>query len=426
MHVLLIGSGGREHALGWALAHDPGVSKLTSLPGNPGLAQLGECLTGVAADDVPGITAKAKEIGADFVVIGPEAPLAAGLADALRAAGLACFGPSKAAAQLEASKGFMKDLCAEHNIPTAAYGRFSDASSAKAKLRTFAPPYVVKADGLAAGKGVIIAQGLEEADRAVDEIFGGKFGSAGTEVVIEEFLNGEEASFFALTDGEAIMPLIAAQDHKRAYDNDEGPNTGGMGAYSPAPVFTPEIEQDVLKRIIQPTVAGMAARGTPYKGVLYAGLMITTDGPKLIEYNVRFGDPECQLLMLRWAGGLLDALRATDTGGLANVDVTWHTDSALCVVMAAKGYPNDYRKGTPICGLDAASSTPGVKIFHAGTALIEGQLAANGGRVLNVCARAGTIGQARARAYDALAKIDWPDGFARSDIAWRALEPTNE
>ena len=422
MHILIIGSGGREHALGWALSKDPDVSKISSLPGNPGLARLGDCIGGTDPSDVDAVVKAARSIEADFVVIGPEAPLAAGLADALRAGGIACFGPSAAAAQIETSKGFMKDLCAEYDIPTAAFGRFTDTEDAKAKLREFAPPYVVKADGLAAGKGVIIAETLEEADAAVDEILGGKFGTAGAEVVIEEFLEGEEASFFVLTDGESMLPLIAAQDHKRAFDHDQGPNTGGMGAYSPAPVFTAQVERATIDRIIRPTIDGLKARGTPYKGVLYAGLMITANGPKLIEYNARFGDPETQVLMMRWRSGLLAALRATHAGGLDHVEVSWTTDAAVCVVLAAKGYPGSYRKGTAIGSLEAAEAETDVTVFHAGTAEQNGQLTANGGRVLNVCARGATIGAARERAYDALLKIDWPDGFARTDIAAKAVD----
>ena len=357
----------------------------------------------------------------DFVIVGPEAPLVAGIADDLAAAGIKVFGPSKAAAQLEGSKGFTKDLCREFSIPTGAYGRFGDARSAKAYLATQTLPIVVKADGLAAGKGVVIAETAAAAEAAVEACFAGAFGAAGSEVVIEEFLVGEEASFFALCDGEHVLPLATAQDHKRVGDGDTGPNTGGMGAYSPAPVMTAEMTRRTLDEIIVPTVRGMAARGTPYKGVLYLGVMITRDGPKLYEYNVRFGDPECQVLMMRLKSDLLAALVATADGVLANFDLRWHDDAALTVVMAAKGYPGDYLKDTQIRGIDAARKVPGVEVFHAGTRREGERLLATGGRVLAVTARGKTVGEAQQRAYQAVHAIDWPGGFYRTDIGWRAI-----
>jgi phosphoribosylamine---glycine ligase len=354
-------------------------------------------------------------------VVGPEAPLVAGLADRLEAQGIKCFGPSAAAAQLEASKGFVKDLCAEHNIPTAVYRRCRDPDEAIAFARTLPLPVVIKADGLAQGKGVVVATTRDEADAAIESMFGGAFGDAGHEVVVEEFLEGEEASFFALCDGKTILPLPGAQDHKRAYDGDEGPNTGGMGAYSPAPILTPEIERQTIERIVMPTVNAMRARGTPYLGVLYAGLMIGKDGPKLIEYNARFGDPECQVLMMRLKSDLLPALIAARVGMLDTVDLRWSDDPAITVIMAAKGYPGAYGIGSVIRGLDAAAEVDGVQVFHAGTAREGGLVIANGGRVLNVCASATTLAEARDRAYEAIGRIDWPEGFFRRDIGWRAL-----
>jgi len=420
MNVLLIGGGGREHALAWALSASPTLTKLYAAPGNAGIAELATCVALDAADHAA-VLAFIDKHGVDFVVIGPEAPLVGGLSDALAAAGVKHFGPSKAAAQLEGSKGFTKDLCREANIPTGAYGRFKDAASAKAYLAGEPVPIVVKADGLAAGKGVVVAATRAEAEAAVDACFAGAFGAAGAEVVIEAFLDGEEASFFALCDGKTALPLATAQDHKRVGDDDTGPNTGGMGAYSPAPVMTPELVQRTMDEIIRPTVAAMAARGTPFKGVLFAGLMITQEGPKLIEYNVRFGDPETQVLMMRLQSDLLAAMVATADGVLDHFDLRWRSDAALTVVLAAKGYPGTPEKGTEIKGLDAASGVAGVQIFHAGTRRDGDRLLADGGRVLNVTALGATVAEAQARAYEAISKINWPGGFWRTDIGWRAV-----
>lgn len=420
MNVLLIGSGGREHALAWAISASPLLTRLYCAPGNAGIAQVAECVMLDAADHAQVIDfCKANCI--DFVVIGPEAPLVAGLGDDLTRAGIKYFGPNKAAAQLEGSKGFTKDLCRECSIPTGAYGIFNTAAGAKAYLATQNLPIVIKADGLAAGKGVVIAATMADAERAVDACFDGAFGAAGTTVVIEEFLEGEEASFFALCDGKTVLPLATAQDHKRVGDGDTGPNTGGMGAYSPAPVMTPDIIRRTMDEIIRPTVAGMARRGTPFKGVLFLGVMINKEGPKLYEYNVRFGDPECQALMLRLKSDLLPALVATADGVLANFDLRWNDDPALAVVLAANGYPGDYAKGSEIRGLDAAGQNEGVEIFHAGTMREGNRLLATGGRVLNVAARGKTVAEAQARAYAAIAMIDWPGGFCRKDIGWRAI-----
>jgi phosphoribosylamine--glycine ligase len=420
MNVLLIGGGGREHALAWKLAQSPLLDRLYCAPGNAGIAAIAECVALEVADHEAVVRfCKGKEV--HLVVIGPEAPLVAGLADDLAAAGIKVFGPSREAARLEGSKGFTKDLCAEYGIPTAAYRRFDNADAAKAYAAAQKLPLVVKADGLAAGKGVTIAATRAEANAAVDECFSGAFGTAGAEVVIEEFLDGEEASFFALVDGETALPLAAAQDHKRAFDGDKGPNTGGMGAYSPAPVMTPELCARVMDKIILPTVRAMTARGTPFKGVLYAGLMIEDGAPKLIEYNVRFGDPEAQVLMLRLKSDLLPALRAVADGSLAGVALDWHDDAALCVVMASKGYPGAYAKGTEIKGLEAAGTDPNVQIFHAGTKRDGTRILADGGRVLGVTSRGNTIAAAQARAYAAVDKIDWPCGFCRRDIGWRAI-----
>ncbi|MBN8911811.1 MAG: phosphoribosylamine--glycine ligase [Rhizobiales bacterium] len=420
MNVLLIGGGGREHALAWALSASPLLTTLYAAPGNAGIAELAHCVALDVADHAA-VLAFVAEKGIGFVVIGPEAPLVAGLSDALAAAGVQHFGPSKAAAQLEGSKGFTKDLCREAGIPTGAYGRFRDAAAAHAYLAAQPVPIVVKADGLAAGKGVVVAATRAEAEAAIDACFSGAFGAAGAEVVIEEFLDGEEASFFALCDGQTALALATAQDHKRVGDDDTGPNTGGMGAYSPAPVMTPETVQRTMDEIIRPTVAAMAARGTPFKGVLFAGLMITAEGPKLIEYNVRFGDPETQVLMMRLTSDLLAAMIATADGALDHFDVRWRDDAALTVVMAANGYPGTPEKGTEIRGLDAAGTVAGVQIFHAGTRRDGDRLLADGGRVLNVTALGATVAEAQARAYDAIAKIDWPGGFCRSDIGWRAV-----
>ncbi len=423
MNVLLLGSGGREHALAWALSASPLLTKLFCAPGNAGIAEVAQCIP-MDPGDQARIIQFCRDERIELVVIGPEAPLVAGLGDALGEAGIRYFGPSKLAAQLEGSKGFTKDLCRAAGIPTAAYGRFTDAQSAKAFLASQSLPIVVKADGLAAGKGVVIATTREEAEAAVDACLSGSFGSAGAEVVIEEFLHGEEASFFALCDGATALALATAQDHKRVGDGDTGPNTGGMGAYSPAPIVTPEMHDRVMREIIEPTVKEMAARGMPFKGVLFAGLMITATGPKLIEYNVRFGDPETQVLMMRLKSDLLAALLATTDGVLANFDLRWSDDAALTVVMAANGYPGTPQKGTEIKGLDLARAVPNVEIFHAGTRRDGARLIADGGRVLNVTGRGKTIAAARDAAYAAVAKIDWPGGFYRKDIGWRALQRT--
>ncbi len=419
MNLLIIGSGGREHALAWALSRSPHVSRVYCAPGNGGIAD--DLRLDADGTDFAQVEAIVRERDIGFVIVGPEAPLVAGLVDYLAERGIAAFGPSAAAARLEGSKGFTKDLCARASIPTAAYRRFTDAAPAKAFIRETGAPIVVKADGLAAGKGVIIAATVAEAETAVDNILGGQFGSAGAELVIEEFLEGEEASFFALVDGENVLPLIAAQDHKRVGEGDSGPNTGGMGAYSPAPVMDAAMCDRVMEDIIKPTVAAMAADGTPFRGVLFAGLMITGKGPQLIEYNVRFGDPECQVLMMRLQSDLLPALIASAKGGLDRVALHWSEACAVTVVMAAEGYPGSYAKGEVIGGLDAAAGVEGVQIFHAGTAGSHGEIHANGGRVLNVTATGATVSQAVERAYRAVDLIDWPGGFCRRDIAWRAL-----
>ena len=421
MKVLLIGGGGREHALGWKIAQSPELSKLYLAPGGPGLNPLGEAVS-IDDSDPAAIADFATENAIDLVVIGPEAPLAAGVGDTLRAKGVACFGPDREAAQLETSKSFMKEVCAAAGAPTAAYGTFSSADEAKAFLREQSAPYVVKADGLAAGKGVIIAETLADADAAVDDILGGKFGDAGATLVIEEFLDGEEASFFAITDGETILPMIGAQDHKRTYDGDKGPNTGGMGAYSPAPVFTAEVEQRTMDEIVAPVVKEMARRGAPYVGVVYAGLMIKDGAPRLIEINARFGDPECQILMRRLRSDFLPVLYAAATGTLAGQSLDWSDEPCALVVMAAKGYPGAYEKGTLINGVDEANAMDDIVVFHAGTREESGQLVSNGGRVLNVTATGKTIRDAIDRAYAGVGAIDWSGGFYRRDIGWRALE----
>ncbi|GIK97409.1 MAG: phosphoribosylamine--glycine ligase [Alphaproteobacteria bacterium] len=422
MKVLVVGSGGREHALCWSIAASPLCDKLYCAPGNAGIAEEAECVP-IAADDVRALTAFAVEKGIDFVVVGPEAPLVAGLADRLEAEGIRTFGPSADAAVLEGSKAFMKDLCARHAIPTAAYGRFTNAGAAKAFARERGAPIVVKADGLAAGKGVVIARTLGEAEAAIDAMLGGhQFGEASAEIVVEEFLEGEEASFFALVDGRTALPLASAQDHKTAGDGDTGPNTGGMGAYSPAPILTDEMSARVMREIVEPTVRAMHEEGRPFQGVLYAGLMITAEGPKLLEYNVRFGDPECQVLCLRLMSDLLPALVAARDGELEHFHLRWQPHAAIAVVMAAKGYPGDYAKGSEIRGIEAARALPGVTVFHAGTTRgKDGRLLANGGRVLNVCAAGATIAEAQRRVYEAIDRIDWPDGFCRRDIGWRAV-----
>jgi phosphoribosylamine--glycine ligase len=421
MNVLLIGGGGREHALAWKIAQSPLLETLYCAPGNAGIEEVATCVA-LDASDHGAVARFCKENAIGLVVVGPEAPLVAGIADDLEAQGIAVFGPSKAAAQLEGSKGFTKDLCAEYGIPTATYGRFSEAAVAKAHVEGHPLPVVIKADGLAAGKGVVIASSHFEAHTAIDACFAGAFGAAGAEVVIEEHLAGEEASFFALIDGETVLPLATAQDHKRAHDGDTGPNTGGMGAYSPAPVMTDALCARIMDEIIAPTVAAMKARGTPYKGVLYAGLMIQDGAPKLIEYNVRFGDPEAQPLVMRLKSDLLAALAATAQGKLAGTTLDWHDEAALCVVMAAKGYPGQYAKGTEIKGLAQAAADPDVEIFHAGTKREGDRMLANGGRVLGVTARGRDIAQAQARAYRAVDRIDWPGGFCRRDIGWRAVK----
>ena len=419
MKVLLIGSGGREHALAWKLAQSPLLTKLYAAPGNPGIAEEAE-LVALAVEDHAAVIAFCRDKAIDFIVVGPEAPLVAGLADDLREAGFAVFGPSKAAAQLEGSKGFTKDICARYNIPTGAYQRFIAAEPAKAYIRQQGAPIVVKADGLAAGKGVTVAMTLDEALFAVDDCFAGAFGAAGAEVVVEAYLDGEEASFFCLSDGKTALALATAQDHKRVGDGDTGPNTGGMGAYSPAPVMTPEMVQRTMKDIIQPTISGMADSGMPFTGVFFAGLMITDKGPELIEYNVRFGDPETQVLMMRLKSDLLPLLYAASTGTLDQVSAEWRDEVALSVVMAAKGYPGSYEKGTPIRHLPEASDT--AKVFHAGTALQDGQLVATGGRVLNLTALGETVKEAQSRAYALVDAVAWDNGFCRRDIGWRAID----
>jgi phosphoribosylamine--glycine ligase len=425
MKILLLGSGGREHALAWKIAASPLLTKLWCAPGNAGIAREAEC---VALD----ITAHAAVIdfctanAVDLVVVGPETPLAAGIVDDLARAGIKAFGPSKPAAQLEGSKGFTKALCTEFGIPTGAYGRFTNAEDALAYVRAQGAPIVVKADGLAAGKGVVVAMTMAEAEAAVAMMFDGAFGAAGAEVVIEEFLSGREVSFFALSDGDTALALASAQDHKRAFDQDQGPNTGGMGAYSPTPFVTPEIHAEIMAKIIVPTVAGMKARGTPFRGVLYAGVMLTSDGPKLFEYNVRFGDPETQVLMLRMMSDIVPALLACCDGQLKNFDLRWFADPALTVVMAAKGYPGDYARGTRIEGLDEAAKVEGVEIFHAGTVSDGDKILANGGRVLNVTASGKTVAEAQRRAYEAVDRIIWPEGFCRRDIGWQAVARERE
>ncbi|MDR6899110.1 phosphoribosylamine--glycine ligase [Rhizobium miluonense] len=419
MRVLLIGSGGREHALAWKLAQSPLMTEFYAAPGNPGIAEHAT-LAPIDIDNHDAVVAFCKDKAIDFVVVGPEAPLVAGIADALRAADIAVFGPSAAAAQLEGSKGFTKDICARYNIPTGAYQRFNNAPKAKAYVRAQGAPIVVKADGLAAGKGVTVAMTIDEALAAIDDCFEGAFGEAGTEVVIEAYLDGEEASFFCLCDGKHALALATAQDHKRVGDGDTGPNTGGMGAYSPAPVMTPELVERTMKEIIEPTMRGMAESGHPFSGVFFAGLMITAKGPELIEYNVRFGDPECQVLMMRLKSDLLPMLYACANGTLDQVTAEWSEDPALTVVMASKGYPGSYAKNTPIAALPADDE--GEKVFHAGTALKDGALVATGGRVLNITATGKTVGEAKERAYALAGEVKWDNGFYRNDIGWRAVE----
>ncbi|PWK68187.1 phosphoribosylamine--glycine ligase [Aminobacter sp. AP02] len=420
MNVLLIGSGGREHALAWKLAASPMLTKLYAAPGNPGIAQEAE-LVALDLANHAAVAAFCKDKAIDLVVVGPEGPLVAGIGDDLRAQGIRVFGPSKAAAQLEGSKGFTKDLCTRYGIPTAAYGRFDNAADARAYVEKMGAPIVIKADGLAAGKGVTVAMTLDEALGAVDGCFEGAFGGAGASVVIEEFMTGEEASFFCLCDGKTALPFGTAQDHKRVGDGDVGPNTGGMGAYSPAPVMTPELIEQTMREIVEPTMRGMAEMGAPFAGVLFAGLMLTDKGPKLIEYNTRFGDPECQVLMMRLKEDLLVLLNAAADGQLTHVSARWRNEAALTVVMAAKGYPGTPEKGSVISGLDKAEAS-GAQVFHAGTAMHEGKIVASGGRVLNVTATGLSVGEAQKKAYAAVDLLDWPEGFCRRDIGWRAVE----
>jgi phosphoribosylamine---glycine ligase len=426
MRILVVGSGGREHALCWKIAASPLCDKLFCAPGNAGIAADAECVA-IGAEDIEGIVAFTKQEAIDFVVVGPEGPLVKGLADRLEESGIATFGPSAKAAALEGSKGFMKDIAAKYRIPTGRYARFTDAAKAKAFAATFAPPIVIKADGLASGKGVVICGSYAEAEAEIDAMLKEKkFGNASAEIVVEEFLDGEELSFFALVDGAHALPLVSAQDHKRVGDGDTGPNTGGMGAYSPAPVATRDIEAAIMERIIRPTVAGMAAEGRPFKGVLFAGIMVTKDGPKLIEFNCRFGDPETQTIMLRMKSDLLPALMAARDGTLQSFDLRWSDETALVVVMAADGYPEKPRTGTVIRNLDAAAKTDGVTIFHAGTKRnMQNEIEASGGRVLGVSATAKSFEEARTRAYRAVDLIDWPDGFCRRDIGWRAIGRRN-
>ncbi|MGK7662948.1 MULTISPECIES: phosphoribosylamine--glycine ligase [unclassified Marinovum] len=420
MNILILGSGGREHALAWAALQNPKCDKLIVAPGNAGIAQIATCAA-IDIEDAGAVLALAEAETIDFVIVGPEAPLAKGVADRLRDAGMLVFGPSKEAARLEASKSFTKEICDAAEAPTAGYAHFTDAEKAKDYIRQQGAPIVVKADGLAAGKGVIVATDVQTALDAIDDMFGGAFGAAGAEVVIEEFMAGEEASFFVLCDGTTALPIGTAQDHKRVGEGDTGLNTGGMGAYSPAPVLTDEIATQALEEIVKPTLRVMAERGMPYQGVLYAGLMIKDGSARLVEYNVRFGDPECQVLMLRLGAQALDLMHAAAEERLDAARVNWAEDHAMTVVMAAKGYPGSYEKGSVIKGLDALPEDSSHMVFHAGTTARDGQITATGGRVLNVTARGATLAEARARAYEMVEAIDWPGGFYRSDIGWRAL-----
>jgi phosphoribosylamine--glycine ligase len=422
MNILVVGSGGREHALCWAIKKSPLCERLFCAPGNAGIAQIATCLS-IAADKIHDILAVCHLHKIDFVVIGPEVPLALGLADELRRDGICCFGPSQAAAQIESSKGFMKDLCARAGVPTAAYRRFTHAEIAKAYVQEQGAPIVVKADGLAAGKGVIIAATVDEACAAIDDIMVKKvFGASGAEVVIEEFMEGEEASFFALCDGSIALPFTAAQDHKAVFDGDKGPNTGGMGAYSPAPIVDDAMQDRIMQEIVTPIVNAMRDMGCPFTGALFAGLMITKEGPRVIEFNARFGDPETEAMLMRLRSDALALLYAAAKGMLDGIEIQWYDRSALCVIMAAQGYPGDYKKNTIIRGLEAAAAVPDVAVFHAGTlGLPSGEIVANGGRVLAVTATGATVAEAQARAYQAIDKIDWPEGFCRRDIGWRAI-----
>ena len=421
MNVLLIGSGGREHALAYKISSSPLLGKLFCAPGNPGTLTLGDNIE-LDVKNHKAVVEFCKENTVELVVIGPEAPLVDGLADSLRDNGLLVVGPNKLAARLEGSKGFTKDLCAKYNIPTGAYQRFKNANEAKDYIRKKGAPIVIKADGLAAGKGVTVALTIGEALDAVDACFDGAFGKAGIEIVVEEFLEGEEASFFCLCDGKTAIPFGSAQDHKRVGDGDKGANTGGMGAYSPAPVMTEDMTKRVMNEIVEPTIRGMADLGCPFSGVLFVGLMITKKGPELIEFNVRFGDPECQVLMMRLKSDLLPVLSSVAKGHLEDVELNWTTDKALTVVMAAKGYPEAPERGSIISGIEKADKLPDVKVFHAGTALKDGKVIANGGRVLNVTATGKTVKEAQQKAYQAIKLIDWPEGFYRHDIGWRAIE----
>lgn len=421
MKILLVGSGGREHALAWKILQSPRCTELICAPGNAGIAQIVKCFP-VSVDDVDGLVKLAQSEKIDFVVVGPEIPLVMGLTDKIRALGITVFGPSQKAAQLEGSKGFTKDLCKKYNIPTAGYERFSDLEKALNYLDTNGAPIVIKADGLAAGKGVVVAMTLTEAKAAVtDMLSGNAFGVSGAEVVIEEFMEGEEVSYFALTDGVNILPLNTAQDHKRVGDGDTGPNTGGMGAYSPARLMTPDLDKIVIEQILKPTVAGMTKDGCPFQGVLYAGLMVKDGKPRLVEYNARFGDPECQTLMLRLKSDLVEMLYACAIGNLNSIEPEWSNEPSLCVVMAAEGYPLNYKRNTIINGLKEAGQVKNVQIFHAGTTVQNGHILATAGRVLGVCAIGRDVASARNSAYAAVDKIKWPEGFCRRDIAWRAL-----
>ena len=422
MNVLIIGSGGREHALAWKIAQSALVDEVWSAPGNPGMDAIGPCFD-VKVDDLEAIQKLVLQLSPDLIVVGPEQPLSLGVSDMLRARGFDVFGPSKTAAQLESSKGFSKDRMRKYGVPTAAYGRFTEAVPAKAFLDGMTAPYVLKADGLAAGKGVVIAESREEAEAEIDDMLSGKFGDASAELVIEEFMDGEEASVFVLTDGSGAVYLPPAQDHKRVGDGDTGPNTGGMGAYAPAPVMDDAMLARLKTEIAEPMIAGMAKDDMPYQGVLYIGVMVTADGPKVVEFNARFGDPECQVLMMRLKSDIVDALSAAADGRLEDVTPEWHNHAALTVVMAANGYPGSYEKGSVINGLDQAGADADVHVFHAGTALnSEGAVTATGGRVLNVTALGQSITDAQARAYAAVDRVDWPGGFNRRDIGWRAVE----
>ena len=420
MNILILGGGGREHALAWAVLQNPKCDRLIVAPGNAGIDKIAECAA-LDITDGEAVVGFAVEESIDFVIIGPEGPLAAGVADALMAAGVSVFGPSRDAARLEASKTFTKEICDACGAPTAGWARFTDAASAQAYVTAHGAPIVVKADGLAAGKGVVVAETVDQALAAITEMFGGAFGAAGAEVVIEDFMAGEEASFFVLSDGQNVLPIGTAQDHKRIGDGDTGPNTGGMGAYSPAPILSDAVAALALEQIVKPTVAEMAKRGTPYRGVLYAGLMIENGQPRLVEYNARFGDPECQVLMMRLGGQALDLMLACAEGRLAEVAVNWADDHALTVVMAAKGYPGAYAKGSVIAGLESLPEDSHQMVFHAGTKAVDGTIRADGGRVLNVTVRGATLQEARDRAYGMVGQVDWREGIYRQDIGWRAL-----